>query len=742
MSYPSLTTTLYQLTDLQNWQKERVRHLFGGKALGLKEAANLGIKVPATWLVSTELYELFLNQFNPNRKSFPKEEAIAFIEEHLGAELEKFPNSLFAVRSSSQYEDSAEHSFAGIFESRLNVRKEELASTVAEIWHSCHSLKLSSYSRRMDSFKMGVLIQPMIEAKYAGVCFSKHPSPATIFENQKIVIEFAPTSGEKVVQGQITPTRLCGTFDTLLETTDSAWLEDLLKALLELKRNSHHEVDIEFVIDAHEAFWLVQKRPISRTHASHFLSLSHYKRKYKRALLSLDIELLIEGCALFLAPYLEIPFQMERWMVMISSSDGQQELWVQELLNEAVIFTISQKIAQDPAYLERIHERYEHHHRTILDKDYSVFFDKNSSLTNRFFSWCEFLSPLEAHYYIPIFMADALQLLLLQEMEQIDKIHAAKDLFFMSTWGISTLMDLLNDQLKAARHSILDADQAYDELPKHLHVYFNILSNDWGFLKCHQMDQPGYTPEEIFELSKSAPTSPHHSDAEENHFKSLSRKYLTTPLREMLFTQLRLWMKIRNQEMEFLMHATLQTRPLLEEIAATLGLTLAQVWRSSKEIIIEALKKENPLLISQFSQDGLAIFRAHGKTRLTNNLRIEKAPSASSELLKGKTVFGEGKLTVRVKILFNPNNLTPLPESEYPYALVTGMTTPDFIPLLHNHFKALITDEGGILCHAAILAREIPIPTLVGTGMATEQLINDSLITIDFDHGEILPFNA
>ena len=65
------------------------------------------------------------------------------------------------------------------------------------------------------------------------------------------------------------------------------------------------------------------------------------------------------------------------------------------------------------------------------------------------------------------------------------------------------------------------------------------------------------------------------------------------------------------------------------------------------------------------------------------------------------------------------------------------MTTPDFIPYLQKKFAALITDEGGILCHAAIVARENQIPCIVGTGISTEKLKNEMMVKINFDRGEI-----
>ena len=89
-----------------------------------------------------------------------------------------------------------------------------------------------------------------------------------------------------------------------------------------------------------------------------------------------------------------------------------------------------------------------------------------------------------------------------------------------------------------------------------------------------------------------------------------------------------------------------------------------------------------------------------------------------------------------VKIAFKPQDLEGRKE-EQPAVLVTGMTTPDFIPAIRRSFAAMITDEGGILCHAAIVAREIPIPCIVGTGLATSVLKNGMRVRIDFDRAEI-----
>jgi len=62
--------------------------------------------------------------------------------------------------------------------------------------------------------------------------------------------------------------------------------------------------------------------------------------------------------------------------------------------------------------------------------------------------------------------------------------------------------------------------------------------------------------------------------------------------------------------------------------------------------------------------------------------------------------------------------------------LVAPMTTPDWVPLLRRA-SALVTDQGGMTCHAAIVSREMHIPCVVGTGNATTRLADAALVTVD-----------
>jgi pyruvate,water dikinase len=84
-----------------------------------------------------------------------------------------------------------------------------------------------------------------------------------------------------------------------------------------------------------------------------------------------------------------------------------------------------------------------------------------------------------------------------------------------------------------------------------------------------------------------------------------------------------------------------------------------------------------------------------------------------------------------VKIIKTTDELDKVQEGDI---LVTVMTTPDMVPAM-KRANGIITDEGGVTCHAAIVSRELGIPCVVGTGDATSILPENSQVTLDGNKG-------
>ncbi len=98
--------------------------------------------------------------------------------------------------------------------------------------------------------------------------------------------------------------------------------------------------------------------------------------------------------------------------------------------------------------------------------------------------------------------------------------------------------------------------------------------------------------------------------------------------------------------------------------------------------------------------------------------------------LKGQVAF-KGKATGSVKVIFNKKDAHKVLVGDI---LVAPMTNPDYLPAM-KLAAAFITDEGGVLCHAAIVARELQRPCIIGTKVATDVLQDGDRVEVDADLG-------
>ena len=87
----------------------------------------------------------------------------------------------------------------------------------------------------------------------------------------------------------------------------------------------------------------------------------------------------------------------------------------------------------------------------------------------------------------------------------------------------------------------------------------------------------------------------------------------------------------------------------------------------------------------------------------------------------------------RVRVLSKPKDGHRLRDGE---VLVASMTNPDWLPTIRRA-AALVTDNGGMTCHAAIVARELGVPCIVGARTATNDLADGTMVTVDGAAGEV-----
>ena len=110
----------------------------------------------------------------------------------------------------------------------------------------------------------------------------------------------------------------------------------------------------------------------------------------------------------------------------------------------------------------------------------------------------------------------------------------------------------------------------------------------------------------------------------------------------------------------------------------------------------------------------------------------EPAAALGVVLLEGQGA-SPGIASGRVVIVRDVRDTSTIKEGDI---LVTKMTNPDMVPAMRR-VKAIVTDEGGMTCHAAIVSRELGTPAVVGTKKATKILQDGQVITVDGEKGTI-----
>ncbi|MFG1930690.1 phosphoenolpyruvate synthase [Mycobacterium sp. NPDC048908] len=123
------------------------------------------------------------------------------------------------------------------------------------------------------------------------------------------------------------------------------------------------------------------------------------------------------------------------------------------------------------------------------------------------------------------------------------------------------------------------------------------------------------------------------------------------------------------------------------------------------------------------------------QARPITTLRHTTAPSSDKHAVLARGLAAApGTASGKVRVLVSPEEGNRLLEGEI---LVAQMTNPDWLPTIRRA-AALVTNTGGMTCHAAIVARELGVPCVVGTRSATDDLHDGTTVTVDGTHGRVL----
>lgn len=221
----------------------------GGKASSLAKLKQAGFNVPDAFIILPD--------------ETPSEAQISEMCKKLGGQN-------FAIRSSASLEDGESHSFAGQFDTFLNVTKKDIYRKVLQCRESVNNAKLTSYlssiGTDVSEIYLTVIVQKMVLARVAGVLFSVNP----VTGDDDVVVEAVRGLGESLVSGKVTPDTYIIRRDGVSNSSQvlkqpilkELELHQILDVGLAIEKLWGKPVDIEWAFEEGE-LKILQARPIT-----------------------------------------------------------------------------------------------------------------------------------------------------------------------------------------------------------------------------------------------------------------------------------------------------------------------------------------------------------------------------------------------------------------------------------------------------------------------------------------------
>ena len=217
--------------------EDELKDMIGGKALGLAKLRANGIKIPKTYVI-------------PNGVEIEENEIKDLFDK----------NKKYAVRSSADTEDGGVHSFAGMFDSYLNVEEQDIIDRIKDVKKSLNNNRVKRYIQinNLKQPNMNVIIQEFIEPEISGVWIGKSEDDG--------ILEWVEGNGEKLVSGKENPKREVWNRNANNQNgirTNDYIGKQLLDIQSTLAKHNGDTADMEWCIINGELI-LLQYRPVTR----------------------------------------------------------------------------------------------------------------------------------------------------------------------------------------------------------------------------------------------------------------------------------------------------------------------------------------------------------------------------------------------------------------------------------------------------------------------------------------------
>ncbi len=428
-----------------------------------------------------------------------------------------------------------------------------------------------------------------------------------------------------------------------------------------------------------------------------------------------------------------------------------------------------------PGYIEKLADDYENknralieHSKEISEQEFIGYSNKkiNEVLAGFFEEYCE----CWAYCYIPWVIEDLLTeiiepavleglkakgrekllaeylaaLTISQKETETSREHIALLRIASEIERDGGIMDLfradveqIKKELPEAAPSIFHKIEEHSERFKHLTSYVflvNPYTKENVIEKLMHVMEKGHIAQRLADLEKQ------ESEKKRKFNEILGELGIGSDLLEKINLMQR-WSHVRTYRIEASNVQHSYMKLFFEEVAKRMNLNYGElIWLTMVEIMdfLEEGKKPNVAEINA-RKENYGILMIDGKMQIFTGKDVEKLKEQGSKdhefvkEFKGMTAF-PGIAQGNVKIIKNQYDESAFRKFNAGDVLVSSMTLPG-MAILMEKAAAVITDEGGMLSHAAIISRELKKPCIIGTKIATKVLKNGDLVEVDANSG-------
>lgn len=757
----------------------------GGKGASLGEMTQAGVPVPEGFVILSNAFDRFLEETDLNveinavldtvnvkevhtvENASEKIQAMVLskeMPEDIKTEILKFYKKLeckfVAVRSSATSEDSASAAWAGQLDSFLNTTKGTLLENVKRCWASLFTPRAIFYrfekKLNKDKISVAVVVQKMVDSEESGIAFSVHP--VTQDENQ-IIIEAGFGLGEAIVSGSITPDSYVidkqefKIIDINVNEQKKAlykkanggneWKElkekgkkqvlsekeiiELSKLIVKIENHYGFPCDIEWAKEKGK-FYIVQSRPITTLDKNVVSSHSWSKLLTRKNSIFMDYIKLYGASSKFLDLGWDYTIKNFKVVNGINYVAEDYPCYIKSLENYT---------KKDSKILNKIvGSAYKNINRfkDVWEKIYQLDTENlsDSELRRLYRKYLKTIFELMAYLFPPLFA---------------EKILTKKISAIISRKSNKPNEDLLSIITVPEKRSLIQQENIdyYTLLKKLENKDRNIkkhLSN-WAWLGDHNFFGDFWTLEDIRKriaaenqdiemmLKKILETEQASQKSSNSKIKklNLSREEMD------LVNLAKEYVYLRTYRLDMLFYSEYKVKKLLDQIALRMGLKYEEfVMLTHNEIDAWFDKKTNYKQEIDKRKRNYAIVLENSNLRLISGDEVksfeEFDENSTTGIIRGSVAF-RGLIKGRAKIILHKKEFNKFKNGD---VLITAMTTPDYVPLMKKA-AAIITDEGGITCHAAIISRELGIPCIIGTKIATQILKDDYFLEVNANQG-------